>query len=375
MKLLILTSSYPINKTESQSAAGFVRDFALELSRNGHEVSVLTQSKEGVVEDDSELNIIRFKSLADKPLSLLKITNPFDLIKILSIMFCGQMAVNKICKENKPDLIISLWAVPCGVWSMFASKRFGIKSVVWALGSDIWSYGRSSLTSWIVKSVLKSTHKNYADGFLLAKEVERLSGGKCDFLATSRILPAISGTMKKSEKIKFTFIGRYHKNKGVDVLVEALNKVDPNVTSKIQVSINGGGPQEEYVQDLLEKYNLKSFVNYGGFVTADEVSDIINVSDCVIVPSRIESIPCVLSDSLQMKVPVIVTDVGDMGELVSKYKAGIVVEPENPDQLAKAIENFVTDIENKDQYSNGVNNLYEFLDIRKSAQRIVESEL
>ena len=46
----------------------------------------------------------------------------------------------------------------------------------------------------------------------------------------------------------------------------------------------------------------------------------------LILPSRIESIPVILSDALQLDCNLIVTDVGDMGPLVRSYRAGMVVD-------------------------------------------------
>jgi glycosyltransferase involved in cell wall biosynthesis len=86
----------------------------------------------------------------------------------------------------------------------------------------------------------------------------------------------------------------------------------------------------------------------------------------LIIPSRIESIPLVLSDGLQMSLPLLVTDVGDMGTLVSRYSAGIVCRPEVED-LAAALLRLVSEPQ-----AAGSQALRELLDIRSSAKRFVE---
>ena len=61
-------------------------------------------------------------------------------------------------------------------------------------------------------------------------------------------------------------------------------------------------------------------------------------TDWLVIPSRIESIPVVLSDALKSGRPVVVTAVGDMGELVNGPRAcGIVAEVPTAESIAAAI--------------------------------------
>ena len=58
----------------------------------------------------------------------------------------------------------------------------------------------------------------------------------------------------------------------------------------------------------------------------------------LLIPSRMESIPVVFSDALQMRVPVIAMPVGDLPELIQKYRCGIVSQKANVISFAQAIE-------------------------------------
>jgi glycosyltransferase involved in cell wall biosynthesis len=53
------------------------------------------------------------------------------------------------------------------------------------------------------------------------------------------------------------------------------------------------------------------------------------LSDCVVIPSRSESIPLVFSEALRFNKNLIVTDVGDMGMLGRQYGVAWVIPPEN----------------------------------------------
>ena len=82
---------------------------------------------------------------------------------------------------------------------------------------------------------------------------------------------------------------------------------------------------------------LKDSLDVLGWVTQEQLAGLYAATDYVVIPSRNESIPVVLSEALSNGKPLIVTDVGDMGELVDKYRLGRVVPAESVDDLAEAL--------------------------------------
>jgi glycosyltransferase involved in cell wall biosynthesis len=78
-------------------------------------------------------------------------------------------------------------------------------------------------------------------------------------------------------------------------------------------------------------------VTIGGYADDATAVSYLSACDCVVIPSRMESIPVILSDALQMGKPLIVSDVGDMGELLRRIPAGIVVSPNDSKALCRAM--------------------------------------
>ena len=129
-----------------------------------------------------------------------------------------------------------------GEWR--CKRHLGIPLAIWSLGSDIWIYGRLPIFKRWVRKILNQSTYCFADGFSLAEEVRALSGRSCSFLPTTRILPK-EGLPKlpfDPHKIHYLFIGRYHKNKGPDVLLEAIHLIDPEILSQVQFHFFGSGP-------------------------------------------------------------------------------------------------------------------------------------
>jgi glycosyltransferase involved in cell wall biosynthesis len=72
-------------------------------------------------------------------------------------------------------------------------------------------------------------------------------------------------------------------------------------------------------------------------VPDDDLISLYAASDCVVIPSRMESIPVVFSEALAFDKGMIVSDVGDLGLLGREYGVAQVVPPENPAALKEAM--------------------------------------
>jgi glycosyltransferase involved in cell wall biosynthesis len=75
-------------------------------------------------------------------------------------------------------------------------------------------------------------------------------------------------------------------------------------------------------------------------------------SDCVVIPSRSESIPLVFSEALKFNKELIVTDVGDMGMLGRQYGVAWVIPPEDPVALKEIMKKKVESQDNEKMASH-----------------------
>ena len=89
----------------------------------------------------------------------------------------------------------------------------------------------------------------------------------------------------------------------------------------------------------------------------------------LIIPSRIESIPVVLSDAAQADCPVVVCDVGDMGKIVKRFGNGVVVQPE-PDSIRKGLTQ-IWDAARND-FQPGCRRMAAEFSLARSAHKVIE---
>jgi len=326
--VVIVTSSYPMHPDDSAAAAGlFVRGFALEMARQGHGVRVLTQRRPGRTLDDPELRVTRYSWSGDKPLSSLKPQDPRDFLAILSVLGNGYLALDQLVARERPDLVLAMWALPAGLLARMILARRGVPYRVWVLGSDIWGYGRQPLTRWLVRLILRGSERVFADGVELATEAESISSRSCGFLPSSRELPRGSGRPPELDPglINFLFVGRLHRNKGADLLIEAVARMKPDERENLHFFIFGRGPQENNLKRLVARRRLNGAISFMGYADRRRTASFLEHCHALVVPSRIESIPVILSDAAQAGCPVVVSDVGDMRAVVTQYGNGIVV--------------------------------------------------
>ena len=141
-----------------------------------------------------------------------------------------------------------------------------------------------------------------------------------------------------TDKKIILFFGYLRKNKGVDVLIKAFNKINKEMEDvflliagqPFRVDIN------EYMY-LIKNYNLEATVKFEpGFVPEDDIGYYFSACDLVVLPyTYLDTHGGVGALALPYKKPMIVSDVGGLPEYVKDDRA--IVEPNNVQDLSEKI--------------------------------------
>ncbi len=346
MKILIATHNFPNTPDESNDAGTFIKHFADELTVQGHSVHVLCPDYNQPTKSFHPINITRFKwPGGDKKLGELSLWSPFNLVSIFAFIMNARRALRRLCKSTHFDCIIACWIFPAGAFIYKDAISYHIPYAVWALGRDVWMFESKKFTHKLFRKITGNAMKVYADGYILADDVKRLGKiHECRFLPSLRVLPK-SGLPKvtlERKKKHFLFIGRWHKNKGPDILIEAIHQISKKRLVKMHFHIWGGGPMEEHLRAMIDYYHISDYVTLYSYADSKIAAAWLNACDALIIPSRIESIPVIFSDALQSGLPIIATPVGDMKRLLTEYTVGVLAHETTAPALKKAIETFNT---------------------------------
>jgi glycosyltransferase involved in cell wall biosynthesis len=361
-KIFLITNRYPAHPDDT--ASPFVRDFHLGLKKKETEVFVFTPYYETEKIRPDE-NVIRFKWAGGKKVvGALNLFNPKEVLQLTSFLKNGRRQLLDLFEKIKPDFCLAFWALPSGWFAYWAKKKLGIPYSVWCLGSDIYMWAKKPFLRGIIKKVLKEADFLFADGFDLKEKVEKLSGKKCLFLPSMRRLPQPSNQTIRLDKSKvnFLYLGRWEKKKGLDELIKAFSLVKKEF-AHINLHILGWGNYEREMRKLIDQFKLKTEIKIVGKVCTSLVSTYLKESNCLVIPSRGDSIPLVFSEALQMRTPLIVTDIGDMGYLVKRFNLGKVVPCGDVQKLAGVMKEFVKE---KKDYATNIPEVLKFLNIEKA---------
>lgn len=132
--------------------------------------------------------------------------------------------------------------------------------------------------------------------------------------------------------IKFIYIGRFSKTKGLKILMSACDQLDSKGWSLDLVG--GYGELADQVQDWIKS---KSNISFLGKWNINEVEDNLQDYDVCIVPSLFDGWNVTVNKALNANIGVITTDAAGSNDMVSASGAGIVVEAGKSQELAKAM--------------------------------------
>ena len=138
---------------------------------------------------------------------------------------------------------------------------------------------------------------------------------------------------KKSTKQfenQMIFAGRLSKEKGVETLVKAAAQLPDNY----HLLIAGSGPLERKVRDLASK---KTNVHYLGYKSKQDVLSLIHSSDLLIQPSLEEGMSSTLLEAMGCGTCILASNIEGISEIVENEKTGVLVEPNNSDELLNKI--------------------------------------
>lgn len=378
MKVAILTHNYPDSEKDRKNAGIFVHDFAKSLSEK-IKVVVFSPVRNESIKEIEGVSIYGFKWNSDDKLGNLKIYNPFDVLSFLNYFLRGFGAIIKLFnKHSDINFVISMWAFPSGLFALFLKKFKNVPYAVWALGSDINVYGKKPVLKTIIKIILKNADFLFADGFVLAKDVELLSNKHCRFIPSSSSFPNLKFKKNINNKeIVFSFLGRLESVKGPDILIDALiylkNNIYKNIMPNIKFYFMGGGSLENTLKEKIKNNNLENYVEITGNI--DDKFKIINIlskSNWLIIPSLSDSIPIVFSESMKLNVPIIASDLDDLSYLVKKYQVGYCFKRGDHKELARVLKTVIKERRISYDISKNCRKAASDFDIEKSSRDILK---
>jgi glycosyltransferase involved in cell wall biosynthesis len=140
---------------------------------------------------------------------------------------------------------------------------------------------------------------------------------------------------------RVVMVGRLAEPKRPDEAVRAVAALRPKVHDA-HLLLVGDGPQEDAVRRLAAELGVESAVELLG--RRDDVAGLLAGASCFLLASRYEGCPLSVLEAMAAGLPVVVTRLGGIDEVVEHGRTGLVVDPDAA-AIADALETLLSDPE------------------------------
>ncbi|MBC7186568.1 MAG: glycosyltransferase family 4 protein [Calditrichaeota bacterium] len=221
-----------------------------------------------------------------------------------------------------------------GLLAFVAARVAGISYSLTLHGHDIFFNPNPRLAAFLIRhSRFALTVSEFNRRFLVAREPaaqERLRVLHCGIdLAMFR--PQVQ---PQGGRLRILTVARLQPRKGIADLLEACRLLGDDVD--YECVIVGDGPQRAELETKAAGYGIADRIHFLGARPQQEVVEELARASVFVLPSYSEGIPVSVMEAMAMQLPVVVTRVNGVPELV-REGAGILVEPGDVRGLAQAL--------------------------------------
>ena len=231
----------------------------------------------------------------------------------------------------------------------------GVEERAWRLALEELKLGRSgpSLRSRLIYPLTSLWQTTFS--LRHADHVFCLNGQDKDFLVSelkrdpttvTRIFPGASPVYARKldrnrPPRKLLFAGTWRKNKGIEDMVPAFDRLAKRHPELELVIVGGGVPEEEirshFCSDLRKR--ISCFQTSGD----EENSSIHAACDVFVLPSLFEGTPLTLIEAMASGLPIVTTNVCGMKDAIVHEKNGLLIPIRSPDSIVLAVERLLED--------------------------------
>lgn len=245
----------------------------------------------------------------------------------------------KIIDEIRPDLVITYTIKP-NIYGGLACSRRKVPYAVNVTGLGA-AFQKKGILQQMVTMMYRISMKKARVVFVENSEIGKTLAIKR--IISDRKIRVLNGAgvnlddfayadYPENEVFSFLFIGRVMKAKGIDELLEAVQRLNEEGLKCVLHLV--GYLEENYVSEIRRGCREGWLVDHG---MQKDVRPFIAAADCFVLPSWHEGMANTNLESAASGRPVITTDIPGCREAVLNGKTGLLCEPRNADSLCSAM--------------------------------------
>jgi glycosyltransferase involved in cell wall biosynthesis len=254
-------------------------------------------------------------------------------------------SLKSMVRSFNPDILHSHFASSYGLLGALSGFKPLIVSV-W--GTDVFDFPRKNkLFKALLRFNLARADRVLSTSQIMAEETRKYTSQPIivtpfgveldkfcrDFNSEKHSQDFVIGTVKTLEE-------KY----GIDLLIKAFHLFyQKNGVGRLLIA--GDGSDREKLEKLCNDLEIKHRVTFLGQVNHNQIPELLRQFDCFVALSRhqSESFGVAIVEAQAAGLPVIVSDIGGLSEVVQKNVTGFIVKNESIEEAAAAMEEFLCD--------------------------------
>ncbi|MHB8174748.1 MAG: glycosyltransferase [Nitrospirota bacterium] len=229
--------------------------------------------------------------------------------------------------------------LPDGFAGAMAARKFGLKSLCTLHGSDINFYPHYS----------KAIYRQSKSGMAITDSLVAVSGiikkralNICPGARIDVITNGVDAEKFESDRFKTTgerriiFVGRLTEGKGIKELAMAFSLIHKKYPDT-RLMLIGEPVMKEWLSGFIRDNRLEKAVEITGGVHHEDLPEYYDKGYLFVLPSHSEGMPVSMFEAMAMGLPVVVSAVGGVPEVITHGKNGLLIKPRSVEDIVEKV--------------------------------------
>lgn len=252
------------------------------------------------------------------------------------------VGVSKVLKSIQPDIVVGSEYNPTVIQALCYCKKNRIPYISWTDGTLHSERNRNFIQKFLRRFVVANAN-SYISSSTKSKEAQIYYGAAEEKCHISYLAVDVEKYIQRPCGMgmgKILYVGSLIERKGVDLLLEALTKLN----HEWSLYLAGDGPEKDKLKKLAEDLQIADKVHFLGQLSRSELLLYYADSDLFVLPTREDCFALVILEAMCSSLPIVCSKYADGAyDLIEDGENGFIVDPYDAKGFALYIDKILSD--------------------------------
>ncbi len=267
-----------------------------------------------------------------------------NILNSLYILLQEFLKLIWLFKERRYSAIVVQYISLDGIPALFVKRLFGIRVVLFAIGSDVLRIREHSFAYPIIRWIMEHSDLVLCTNTLIEKSLKRVCNVKTKVIPSALDIEDFT-PYKGPKKYDLVTIGSLRKEKNHDLLLKACSLL----RTPVKILIIGDGPMRGFLESMSRERGLD--VKFLGDIPHKQVYTELQKSKVYVHTSKSEGLPVSVMEAIYSRLPIILVESAYLVDL-RKYGFNLNVSRDDAKSLADAIERVLSNYDREKELAS-----------------------